>query len=556
MPALFRTYRPKRFADVTEQEHVVRTLTQQILHKTLAQVYVFSGPRGVGKTTIARLLAASAQCTGRSPESYEACGMCPACQAIEQGSMVDTLEIDAASQTGVDAIRENVLEGVRFGPVIGAYKVFIIDEVHMLSTASFNALLKTLEEPPRFAIFILATTEIHKIPATVISRCQRFVFTRIPLPSLCARLRLLIAKEGRSVSEEVLLHIARLSEGCLRDAESMLGQVLAAISGDVSKEDAQALLPYAPQETVEQLVEAASVHDMPSVLGMLKKAKEEGVSLRHVHDALLEYLQGILALSYGANPPEMWPETTLARARAVVALISSASLIDLIDALLLARTKQAPALLPELPLTVAFGSWCAEPSASQELIKKANPRSQEDAKPSPSPTPVVQKVANPAVQSHTPHEEKISTASTAAWSMDFPQAPKENSRPASSSEESSNSLPHAKTWQDLEVSIREKWGRCIDKAKEAGPGYALMVGGATFAGMPTATTLHVTFPYQMHADRMQDPKNAKILLEALREVCLLPHDVMLKISREERKEEAEQEEVQDLLDAFGGHMVS
>lgn len=534
MSSLFRKYRPQRFSDVAEQEHVVKTLTQQIVQDALAQVYLFSGPRGVGKTTIARLLAKSLQCTQREVGSAEACGTCASCMYAAEGKMMDTIEIDAASQTGVDAVRENIVEGVRFGPSLGKYKVFIIDEVHMLSTASFNALLKTLEEPPKFAIFILATTELHKIPATVLSRCQRFAFTRIPVPAMITRLRILAQSEEREVDDSVFMRIARLSEGCLRDAESLLGQVFASCEGRVTDSTAIAVLPDSSLAILNTLMQLLADKQVAEAAREVRKAREAGASLRHVHDDFLEYMQAVVFAVWGDDPAQVYDASTAKVIIESAKKLGSRRAVALLDALLAARARHAPALLPELPLQVAFFTWESVPQLEQPHAPAQHVVTTTVFTPPPPSTP---KEPEPSREEPVPEPE--------------PLAPEllPPSIPIITTPQKANPLFSAE-----ERRIQEKWGRCIEKAKAAGPGYTLMVGSAQFVGIEDTHTLLVEFPYQMHADRMQEPKNAKILLDAIREICLLPEETRIKASRASRTEDV-RAGVQDLLTAFGGSVV-
>src|SRR3989338_3744490 len=239
---IYRKYRPDSFADVVGQEHVKTTLMNQLTAGSVAHAYLFTGPRGIGKTTVARLLAKAVNCEDlKKGEPFHAC---PSCKEIAGGAAMYVVEIDAATHTKVEETRENIIAAVRFAPVRLKRKVYVIDEVHMFSSASFNALLKTLEEPPAHVIFILATTEIRKVPATIISRCQRFDFRKIPIQTIVDRLTELVRQEQIEIDQEILVAVARRSEGCMRDAESLLGQILGlAEDQKVSRETAALVLP-------------------------------------------------------------------------------------------------------------------------------------------------------------------------------------------------------------------------------------------------------------------------------------------------------------------------
>ncbi|MFQ5436402.1 MAG: DNA polymerase III subunit gamma/tau, partial [Anaerolineae bacterium] len=238
--ALYRKWRPARFEDVVGQEHVTRTLQNSVAADRVGHAYLFCGPRGTGKTTLARLLAKAVNCLHDDP-AERPCNQCRICQAVNDGRFLDLIEIDAASNTGVDDIRD-LRDKINFAPSDGRYKVYIIDEVHMLSTAAFNALLKTLEEPPPHAKFVLATTEEHKVPLTIKSRCQQFNFRLLTTAEIRQRLEWLAAQEGLTVEPEALLLVARQGAGSIRDAESLLDQLIIAPGETIMLERAQQVL--------------------------------------------------------------------------------------------------------------------------------------------------------------------------------------------------------------------------------------------------------------------------------------------------------------------------
>ena len=232
--ALYRKFRPDNFADVKGQDHIVTTLTNQIKHNRIGHAYLFCGTRGTGKTTVAKILAKAVNC--EHPVNGSPCNECAMCKAIQAGTAMNVIEIDAASNNGVDNIRE-IREEVSYRPTEGKYKVYIIDEVHMLSAAAFNALLKTLEEPPSYVIFILATTEAHKIPITILSRCQRYDFHRISIETIADRLSELMKAENIVVEDKAIRYVAKAADGSMRDALSLLDQCIAFHLGEELKYD-------------------------------------------------------------------------------------------------------------------------------------------------------------------------------------------------------------------------------------------------------------------------------------------------------------------------------
>lgn len=294
--ALYRKYRPKGWDTVIGQDHVVQTLTNSIKADRVGHAYLFAGPRGTGKTTVARLLAKAVNCLNEDP-SQRPCNTCDHCKAVNENRFMDMIEIDAASNNGVDDVRD-LREKINFSPSQGKYKVYVIDEVHMLSGGAFNALLKTLEEPPPHAIFVLATTEIHKIPATVLSRCQRHEFRRVPVDEIVTNLKHIVAAENLTADEEALTLIARQSAGGMRDAQSLLDQ-LASTGTKITLALAQTVLGTATSKTVLDIITSVLDHQPAHGLETIHRALDSGADPRSLARQIVEYLRGLMLIQMG-----------------------------------------------------------------------------------------------------------------------------------------------------------------------------------------------------------------------------------------------------------------
>ncbi|MEB2268584.1 DNA polymerase III subunit gamma/tau [Priestia megaterium] len=290
--ALYRVYRPQSFNDVVGQQHIIKTLQNALVQEKFSHAYLFSGPRGTGKTTAAKILAKAVNCE-KAPIA-EPCNECATCRGITDGSISDVIEIDAASNNGVDEIRD-IRDKVKYAPSAVRYKVYIIDEVHMLSIGAFNALLKTLEEPPAHVIFILATTEPHKIPLTIISRCQRFDFKRISPEDIVYRMKEVLGSEELEVSEDALYEIAKASEGGMRDALSLLDQAISYSTEKVSLEDVLSITGAVSQSFIVKIVQAIFneniVEALDSVESLIKNGKDPA---RFVEDLIFYYRDVLL----------------------------------------------------------------------------------------------------------------------------------------------------------------------------------------------------------------------------------------------------------------------
>lgn len=296
--ALYRRWRPQTWEEVVGQDHVVQTLSNAVKGERVGHAYLFAGPRGTGKTTTARLLAKAVNCLHDDP-ARRPCNQCEHCRAIADGRFIDLIEIDAASNTSVEDVRD-LRDKINFAPNEGAYKVYIVDEVHMLSTAAFNALLKTLEEPPGHAIFVLATTEVHKIPATVLSRCQRHEFRRLPVATILGFLQERVDEEGFRVEEEALELIARQATGSLRDAISLLDQ-LTSTGEEIDLERAQSVLGTATDAVVLAVVDALIDGEAGRGLTLLSESIDSGADPRQLSRQIVDYLRGLLLIQTGSS---------------------------------------------------------------------------------------------------------------------------------------------------------------------------------------------------------------------------------------------------------------
>ena len=301
MASLYRKYRPQNFSQILGQNHIKTTLQNEILLNKVAHAYLFCGPRAVGKTTLARVLDKAVNCDNRPSDSFEPCNECSTCRSINDFNNLDIIEIDAASNTGVDNVRDNIIALSRVRAMADKYRVFIIDEVHMLSNPAFNALLKTLEEPPAKVIFILCTTEVYKVPSTIISRCQRFDFRKISTPDMLAKLKYIAQGEKLDIDDEVLNLIARKSEGHLRDAESLLSQIIAVSGKKINLESASLILPKNTEDESFSFLEALAQKDIAQAIRILNELYSGGVNLKNFLNDLLDLIRKMILSHFDEN---------------------------------------------------------------------------------------------------------------------------------------------------------------------------------------------------------------------------------------------------------------
>ncbi|MEZ0395349.1 MAG: DNA polymerase III subunit gamma/tau [Anaerolineales bacterium] len=393
--ALYRKWRPQTWEELVGQPHIVQTLRNAVAGERVVHAYLFAGPRGTGKTTAARLLAKAVNCLDSDP-ARRPCNQCEHCRAVNEGRFLDLIEIDAASQTGVDDVRD-LRDKINFAPNQGKYKVYIIDEVHMFSNSAFNALLKTLEEPPPHAIFVLATTEIHKIPPTVLSRCQRHEFRRLPLETIVDQLARIAASENIQADPQALTLIARQAAGGLRDAISLLDQ-LASTGGRVDLPLVQTVLGTAANQTVLDLMDAILDRTPAAGMDALHAALDAGADARLLARQVVDYLRALLLLRMNPAARPDLPAEVRPQAERHAAGFSSEQLLSMIRAFNAAAVEQRGNWQPALPLELALVEACEErPSAGPPPAPRtmgeprpARPASSAQASPSPGNTDLAQ----------------------------------------------------------------------------------------------------------------------------------------------------------------------
>ncbi|MCD7948858.1 MAG: DNA polymerase III subunit gamma/tau [Erysipelotrichaceae bacterium] len=350
--ALYRVYRPQTFDDVAGQEHIVTTLKHAIAENKIAHAYLFCGPRGTGKTTIAKLLAKAVNCTGNN----KPCNECSNCKQITQGMHPDVIEIDAASNNGVDEVRD-LIDKINYAPTQSKYKIYIIDEVHMMTSGAFNALLKTLEEPPEHVIFIMATTEVHKILPTIISRCQRFDFTKLSNQDIVKRMKVIIEKENFSCDDDALELIAKLADGGMRDALSILEQCVAYNDQHLTLADVNAVYGLISLEKKIDLIKVLLTKDMKQALQLLDQMKTNGIDIKHLTLDLVDILKDIIIYRNTKDESILFV-LSKSYLDSIVPYISCEEAFSMIDILMDASEKYAKVINPSIYFELAILKIC------------------------------------------------------------------------------------------------------------------------------------------------------------------------------------------------------
>ena len=498
---LYRKWRPRRFADVAGQDPVTTTMRNAVAAGTPAHAYLFCGPRGTGKTTTGRILAKAVNCA--NPQAGEPCEACPSCISYNEGRAIDLIELDAASNRGIDEIRD-LREGTGYAPAAGRYKLYLIDEVHMLTDAAFNALLKTLEEPPPHVIFILATTEAHRIPATILSRCQRFDLRRISVAASVQRLETIGAGEGFMVAAGGYELIARQATGSLRDAVNLLDQLVAFHGTDLSLDDVRAGLGLVVDDRAAGLARASVTRDLTVGLNLLAGARDDGVEVRAFLRETVAVLRSLLMFKAGAGD-----RLGLADAQAdeIDAIAVDASVGDIVAALeALSAIDFAGDAYDSLPAEIAFATLCT--GVTTPAVVTSTPPSAA-SRPAPARAPS----ASPPGEAPRPAERPAAAAPRAAAKpvasrpVPQPSAPLP-AAPAALAREFAPTGGGEAT-PDL-ATLKERW-RQVQEAMRA---YSRPVGALFAIAYPKSADGHrveVGLPHPPQVEKAQNQDGGKVL---------------------------------------------
>lgn len=525
--ALYRAWRPQTFDEVVAQKQVVFPLKQAVISGDIGHAYLFAGTRGTGKTSMAKIFAKAVNCL--NPHDGNPCNECAICQGINSGALLDVMEIDAASHNSVDNIRR-LTDEVMFMPSEARYKVYIIDEVHMLSQGAFNALLKTLEEPPTHVIFILATTEVQRIPATILSRCQRFEFRRIPLEDIFQRLKAIAQADKIDITDDALFMMARLGDGALRDAISLLDQAQAGIKGQITETEVLDLAGLVQDEFLADFCQQVFNADLPATLALIEELQMSGRDLQRFLQDFLRYLRDILVVGLGGDSHKLLTESPegLKRLQDLAQLTSSQEIMAMLGRLSQLNTDLRWSTDPRTSLELAFINEIAR----RQALPKPQPGTSWQA-PQPSAAAPVAK-AQPANDTPPAAVTPPPTAKTGPTVINDSQestppapapAPEEKAtdRPAQSdiSQPSDQQSAAQPTDQPggAESPAQISWNQVLDGLR-ARDRYdvILLIRPAQVSWEQNKLIIRYEQQHKAHAAALQRPENQEVLLDAVYEL--------------------------------------
>ena len=526
----YRKWRPKSMSEVVGQDAIMKTLRQAVAQQRTAHAYLFCGTRGTGKTSTARILAKAINCL--SPRDGEPDNECHICVSINEGRSLDLIEIDAASNRGIDDIRE-LSDKVRFSPNESRYKIYIIDEVHMLTDAAFNALLKTLEEPPEHAKFILATTEAYKLPPTIISRCQRFDFRRIPIERMVAKLADICEQEGIEASNDALQLVARMANGGLRDAENLLEQVVVSYGSPISEDDVRQLLGLGGDEMALELVRHIIAKSVKDGISTVNGASEQGTDLRQLLRGTLEYLRALLLLKTGAGATFGYSDEVMNRLNALVAGVSMEHLVRSLKVFAAVNMRRDAA--STLPLELALVDMATEPEpivaapAPQQLYAAARQPAPARQAPAPRPQPSMPQ-ARPYQQQPTgaPSQQPYRQPSRPAY-----QQPAASAAPAGMP--NGMPAPGGEMHGEPDAKLAQQWNRIANELRFTGARFK--VGAMLRSSREreiVGDTIIIRYPSSSNVDRLNEeletPQTKKALYDAIESAMGSKFEVRVALS--------------------------
>ena len=499
--ALYRKWRPDSWDEVVGQDHIIQTLHNAVISDRVGHAYLFAGPRGTGKTTSARLLAKAVNCC-EADLALRPCNKCSNCESVNQGRYLDLIEIDAASNTSVDDIRD-LRDKINFSPSQGKFKVYIIDEVHMLSTSAFNALLKTLEEPPSHVIFILATTEIHKIPATVLSRCQRHEFRRIPIQIIVNKLEELCTDEVIKIDHDTLTLIARQSTGSLRDAISLIDQ-LSSMSKTITLDIAQDMLGTATSQSVIDLISAILEEDEAKGLTLIHKALDAGSDPRQYARQIIEYTRSLLLFKMKLPIPNDTPSNMKSTITKQANQFNTQMLIDIINSFSTAAIDLKANWHPGLGLELAF----------TEIITSNNLKANDATKKESNIERVSEQIRKEPksaekVKEQVPGQFKAETKSSS-------KAKAKPSDPSTLTGERIAEVTNSGTGLNLK-KIQQNWKTVKEMVRQTNPRTEGLLNSSRLAGYQNETVI-LSFTSELVKNMMINENNIGILKQVLKQV--------------------------------------
>lgn len=564
---LYRKYRPTSFDEVVGQEHIIRTIKNSIKNGKVAHAYLFSGPRGIGKTTIARILAKTVNC--KNQKDGNPCNKCEICSSINQNSFLDMVEIDAATHTQVDKMRD-IIEKINFAPSVGKYKVYIIDEVHMLSKGAFNALLKTLEEPPKHVIFILATTEIHKIPATIISRCQRFDFHRIKVSEIAACLSDIAKKEGVEVEKGVLDFIAINSNGGLRDSESLFGQILSLETDNkITLAEVQNILSVADISIAVKIINLILEKKYSEAIEYINEITDDGYDLEQFAGSVVEYARKLMLIKISPNMEEhFFSEMTqeqISQLKEISAKAAMAKVIRIIQVFIKSAQDIRSSLIPQLPLELAIAEINIEDG---EPLTKA-PNSSYNDKIAQPIKKITEKVSQQVRQSGDFVKKSIGLGKKEVLKEEEIKNIKEENK-IEASGKNDKDIKNNESGINLEA-IRSEWCEILEEVKPHNHSLTAFLKTCQPIDVKGNEVI-VSCQYSFHKDKLQRVENREIVEGVIKEI--LGGKIFLKfitqdeaekmgykiseinlMKKKRNEEEEENSLVNSALDMFGGEVI-